>query len=828
MYCNLKLAVAGLTVSLLPLIPLTGQTLPDGGAGEDTPSRSEYFSWINNTNEGPTEEQTQINLDFFQWLHDRYGMRLDIYAFDAGMLDGAKSYGSTRSARFKEQFPGGLDALSRRAASMDMRFGVWCGPDGFGDTPEQAEERINMMTGLVGKYGFGLFKMDAVCGQLRPEKYGYFERMMQDIRKIDPGFILLNHRLQLGPATKYSTTYLMGGEETYIDVHMANDVTAPHHRARALARKAPDGLTRLTEDHGVCLSSCLDYWEDDLVLQAFNRGLLLAPQIYANPWLLSDDEYPTLAYIFNLHRDYRDLLVRGLLLPADRYGEGAVARGDGKTQFVTLRNLSWKTKTFRLRLDGEIGLVESGKNVRARLYHPYIYDMGVHRYGSELEVEVLPFRVALVKLTTAPEKDRVALSGIPYQIINDRAGNVAEVRLLGKPGETYEVRLEQSKDSFKSAWIDGETSRKLLSGHAVRLHFGGDRLELPPYRKLADMEVCDVPSDAEALYYATCFAADNNALEVRSLERSGPTTVPQVKAARDAFFNQELFVGREIWDRNLFDGDPSTGFSIAMRWGDIRPFGESGFHLDMGGCLELDSLVIESFDEYSLSPLKSFEGVEAYVSSNLKDWKRVVFTAGVRMTVGLEGADSIRYVRFSPCPLRLAEVTGYKDGKKVDRSRWRASNLFRAYGSSTCMTRKAWKSELVLDRIPDGACLCVAVNGYHGEEGAWGAFRIDGQYVGCPDRAPSFTSNTWEYKSAVRDRNYTYYLPLTSDMEGKKIEAYVLALNRNMNYRNTDRPGDETGKGVIAGQDIQPEIWLNAYPIPFKNKILRLEKRPER
>ncbi len=32
------------------------------GADETTPSLAQYFSWINNTNEGATEKQTLINL----------------------------------------------------------------------------------------------------------------------------------------------------------------------------------------------------------------------------------------------------------------------------------------------------------------------------------------------------------------------------------------------------------------------------------------------------------------------------------------------------------------------------------------------------------------------------------------------------------------------------------------------------------------------------------------------------------------------------------------------------------------------------------------------
>src|SRR5271165_7060225 len=47
------------------------------GADEQTPSRAHYFPWINNAWEGSTEAQTLINLDFFQWLHDEYGMQLD-------------------------------------------------------------------------------------------------------------------------------------------------------------------------------------------------------------------------------------------------------------------------------------------------------------------------------------------------------------------------------------------------------------------------------------------------------------------------------------------------------------------------------------------------------------------------------------------------------------------------------------------------------------------------------------------------------------------------------------------------------------------------------
>lgn len=82
---------------------------------ERTPSVPQYFSWINNTNEGSTEEHTLTNLDFFKWLYDEYGMRLGIYAFDAGNIDGIdgpRSYGRMDSEKFKRQFPNGWKNLA--------------------------------------------------------------------------------------------------------------------------------------------------------------------------------------------------------------------------------------------------------------------------------------------------------------------------------------------------------------------------------------------------------------------------------------------------------------------------------------------------------------------------------------------------------------------------------------------------------------------------------------------------------------------------------------------------------------------------------------------
>jgi len=401
------------------------------GADEGTPSKAQYFSWINNTNEGSTEEHTMINLNFFGWLKREYGMQLDIYAFDAGAIDGKRFYGSIYSERFKKQFPNGFDPIYKKAKSLGIRLGVWGGPDGFGDTEVEEQARIDQMVKLCRDYEFALFKFDAVCGPLRPEKEDAFIEMMQLCRKFSPDLILLNHRLGLNKGKPYATTSLMGGAETYIDVHMTNTMTAPHHRGQALSRGLSEDLKRLREDHGVCISSGLDYWDDDLVLQAFNRSLILAPEIYGNPWLLSDDEFPKLARIYNLHKKYRDILVDGIVLP-ETYGPNAVSRGDNKTRIVTLRNLTWDEHTYTVKLDEEIGIKSEGKITLVQL-HPTEKVLGTFNKGDKINVEVMPFRSYML-LATIDNYDGPALKGVDYRVIKDVEGQAVEVEILGMPG----------------------------------------------------------------------------------------------------------------------------------------------------------------------------------------------------------------------------------------------------------------------------------------------------------------------------------------------------------------------------------------------------------
>ena len=140
-----------------------------------------------------------------------------------------------------------------------------------------------------------------------------------------------------------------------------------------------------------CLSSCLDYWEDDLFLQAFSRNLILSPQLYGSPWFLRDDEFPKLARLFNLHRRYREILTKGMVLPEENYGPHAVSRGNGTTRLVTLRNLGWEPVTRTVALDGTIGL--DGSGVKQKLRSPGFFhhdaDLGENLDRGAVDVAYL-------------------------------------------------------------------------------------------------------------------------------------------------------------------------------------------------------------------------------------------------------------------------------------------------------------------------------------------------------------------------------------------------------------------------------------------------------
>ena len=731
------------------MIEKTKQT---AGADEKTPSHAQYFSWINNTNEGSTEAQTLINLEYFKWMRDAYGMQLDIYAWDAGNLDGAQgTYETLEGPKLSRQYPNGYAPVVKAAADIGARMGVWMGPDGYGEDEETAKARHELLVSLCRDYHFALFKMDGVCGTLREDTRRRFCEVQAECRKYSPDLVLLNHRLELGEGDKYATTFLWQGAETYVDIFSYNQCTAPHNRAFIFTRGETDGLRRLTEDHGVCLSSCMDRFEDDLVYQAFNRNLILAPEIYGNPWLLTDKEQPRLAHIYNLHARLNDILVDGMLLPEEKYGKNAVARGNAQVRVLSFGNPTWEAKEFEIKLDDEIGLALC-PSVTVISHHPATYKVGRFQYGATVKIKVEPFRAVLLEICDSC-KAPALLSDQPHRVIGRNR---------------YEL---------------------------VR--------ELPSIKKLGTTAPVAVPTNAEKLIEATLFAMDNDSLESRCAKRAGQTRIPQVKAARDAFFAQDTYRLRGCDNAYAFDGDPDTFFDGNSRflWG-------TGTRID-GGCLRVDFGCVMDADrieiEFFCPDTPTEEAPEQWIpehmdySCDLHTWvdagkgtfaeigeqtvgvvrhnvHDIYESKGKRCTLSFD-VQALRYVRV-PKPMdRISRISLYKNGAELPLTAPRANNLMPSTQQRPVIG--AQKVSVKVDRrdwVP-GSYLSVALEGEHGVEGAYAAVEMGESAIGAPDRAPTYLANAWESRVIFMDHHYTYYIPVTEEMLGRELTVWVMLLN---------------------------------------------------
>ena len=167
----------------------------------------------------------------------------------------------------------------------------------------------------------------------------------------------------------------------------------------------------------------------------------------------------------------------------------------------------------------------------------------------------------------------------------------------------------------------GDADSGLLDG-GVTVSFPGEPVEERWHRKLADLRPVPVPEDAEQLYEATCFSAPNDALEVQSLRRSGASQIPQVIAARQAFFEQELFWRRGIWDKYLFDGNDESFLGVYHYRRDQRVSGGC-LRLDLGKVCEADTIRIKTLWEKG-SEAEPPPEMAAEVASDLKSWRPVV------------------------------------------------------------------------------------------------------------------------------------------------------------------------------------------------------------
>lgn len=760
------------------------KTVKNAGADNLTPSIPQYFSWINNTNEGSTEKQTLINLDFFRYLKEEYGMSIRIYAWDAGNFDGASAgYGNTKSEKFISQYPEEYKNIAEKAKELGISMGLWGSPDGFGDDEKTEKERFDFFVHLCRDHGFGLFKLDGVCGSLRQEKAELFSKMLVECRKYSPNLIVLNHRLNLYEAEKYVTTYLWNGDETYVDVLSGNKKTCMHHRGFMFERGHTENLERLAEDHGVCISSCIDYFEDELIYQAFNRSLILAPETYGNPWLMRDCELSRFARIYNLHERNAALLVHGKLLPKS-YGENACSRGSNIKRFISTGNNSWESNKIKIKIGEEIG-IETDKKVEVNIHHPYEKHLGVFSQGDTVEVELMPFRASLIEVAV-PEEAEPMLLNCEYEIIKENKQGVPEkVKLLVSCGDDILLR-QNGKEKF---FIKGEKT---------------DCKEKAPKKLGTLSNKAYNPENGEFLYESAMYAIDNDCLEKRSLNRAGKTEIPEVKTARDAFFSQEVYKLRGLEAENMFDGKDDTFFDAQSKTycgNDLRINGGC-LRVDFGEIIDCDCVEIEFFcaDEPTRENETQSLPLVCEYSVNLSDWKTsekitlhekerftvqtVKFTVhttydakGSKMVSSYTVNDKLRYLRIAKPVDRIYAIRLIKDGKAIVFKKLPKANNMQAHYRYK-KTQGVLFDEFILTDTKRLSRVAIAVEGEHGTEGVYCVAEIDGEFFGFNERAPEYKANPWEHRVLDRDKNNTFFFDLPENSEGKKIKLYAVFSNR--------------------------------------------------
>ena len=130
---------------------------------------------------------------------------------------------------------------------------------------------------------------------------------------------------------------------------------------------------------------------------------------------------------------------------------------------VSLRNLGWERVSIPVTLDETIGLAEGDGGVVRRM-HPRETILGQFGWGETVDIEIEPFRACLVMASAAgiPE---IGFDGCEGEIVKDKEGEGAVVKLYGLPGTSSMVRLYA--ENYAAATCDGETADALLGGAGI-------------------------------------------------------------------------------------------------------------------------------------------------------------------------------------------------------------------------------------------------------------------------------------------------------------------------------------------------------------------------
>jgi hypothetical protein len=776
-----------------------------------------YFDWLCHDNSGPRESEVLANFAALRRLKELYGLQFDIYNSDAGLVESQGAYYPQFKANFLSRFPAGLKPLAEGSKALGMRLGLWLGPDGFGERPEEMAARREQLLSWVRDFNVGLFKMDTVVSELaHPDRY-VLEKKYQSLadalaeaRRIDPGFIAINHRINDSPYMLTITDCLLWrGEETYIDVHISNETASLYNRDCSIGRELTSEFFgtpfRQFEDHGICFNSCLEKWEDDLVAQAFGRASVLSPEMYGTFFFLGDEDYPRLARLIQLHQQLEPLLKNSYPLPG-----GDIAHADGSSSLVLVRNMTWETAVKTVPLDASIGLAAApGAPLTVRQRHPW--EMLMKRagdgavFGGTLPVELDPFSLRLIQIDTAPPVEPLVV-GVPYEIVPGPADGSFGIKLLGAPGQKADVALFHLGDRT----VRTSAGRPVPTGDKPwPIAFPGAPAAGRSFARLADFR--DDPAaaaDGTRLAELAKFTIDDDALEVREMVRlkREPSGLPEIEACRAYMWDK--VAAAEGTFRNAFDGDPGT------RWSDgfprRSPFTGSPaayrsetslWRVDLGRPTDLAKLELRVVRRTDAAFLEAVE-----TSSDLRTWTRTdgsslaaaesVPAAGslrqrgktirifdvdagdkrpVAIAIPLAGRPC-RYVRIRGRNFGVSEILGFDGaGRSLDRSGWRATNFL----GETPAPRRVLSAIHVPAGDSPGREYAIAVTAgpakFDPVDGVYVVALVDGRPVVPGRRAPSYPYHNYEWNSgAPKLAGLTFRLPIDRAWKGKTVEFRIM------------------------------------------------------
>jgi hypothetical protein len=779
-----------------------------------------YFDWLCHDNSGPLESEILANFAALKRLREMYGLQFDIYNSDAGLVESQGTYFPQFKARFDQRFPNGLRTIADASARLGMKLGLWIGPDGFGETPASMAARRNQLLAWVRDFNVGLFKLDTVVSALAHEdkyilekKYQSLADALAEARRIDPSFVAINHRINDSPYMLTITDCLLWkGEETYIDVHIANTTAALYNRSASIGRELTSEFFktpfRQFEDHGICFNSSIEKWADDLVAQAFGRASVLSPELYGTFFFLPDEDYPRLARLLQLHKRSQSMLKQAFPL-----ADGDVAHGDGRSSLLVLRNSSWGYQTKVVHLDGSIGLAAAAGSpltIRQRYPHEFLISNLGTKAGESLRVELEPFAVQMIQVDVGLPYEPY-LGGVPYEIVPGPNAASFDVTLLGDPGRDAEISFH----SFggKSVVSDGR-SVNAAEGQPWRVRFPGRLPGGKPFTRSRDFADAP-PGGIDGSYVAELakFTVDDDALELREMNAlaRAPSALPEIEACRD--YMRRKVITAEGSARNAFDDDPATRWSdgYARRsefTGSPAPYRSDAslWRIDLGGLTDLRTLALHIVRRTEDGFLEAVE-----TSPDLKTWARAdglslekaqgipLFTelrqrgrrikifdveAGdntpVRIDVPLPPGRS-RYVRIRGRNFSVSEIVGYDaQGRTVDRSRWHATNFF----GETPRPGRVLKAEhtLALGDFRPGQEFAVAVHSgpsrFDPVDGVYVAAVVDGEVVVPRHRVPAYPYHNYEWNSSwlktEKLGGLTFRLPAREEWAGKVVEFYVM------------------------------------------------------